>query len=112
MRNKLISTLIALSSAIALASPAAAGDRYHHYRGDNDRAIGFIAGFVLGKALSGGNHRYVAPRDRYYGGTSGYRQSERLSRRLSGRGERVGAGDYCPYRLAYNQWSGRYICVR
>ncbi len=110
MIASVLSILVATCFAITLASPAAAGDQHHRYRGDADRAmagvfVGAIAGAILGGiiATQPRHHNrvpYYDNNDRrgYYQQPrvhQDYRYSNVQKRKLWTNGQRIRGGDYC-----------------
>jgi hypothetical protein len=115
MRKQIIAVFAATIALLAMTPSAMSGERYHRQRLSPEEA--YVAGkavealgHILGAAIANSGRRnrtiiyYDAPRPRRHSGWTG--------RRLSGYGEVVGAGDYCPYRLYYSQYDGRYYCDR
>ncbi len=107
------SIVIAFTFAITLASPAAAGDQHYRSRDNADKALmGVVVGAFAGAILGG----IIASQPRHHNRVPYYdnndRRGQQNSRRLNGNGERAGAGQYCPHRLTYNQYNGRYYCTR
>lgn len=125
--RQLISILIACSLSAVVILPAGAADRYVLERRESDAALGLILGLAAGAIIAMDRHRerrfYREYRhhQREYRPRRWYRERDyrrdrrhRFHREYQGfdRGQRLSAGDYCPYRLYYHEGDGRYYCVR
>lgn len=109
--------VVAVLVSLAIIVPASAGE--YGNRGQNNSSIwfgfnngGFSVQLNSTPRVARPSYDYYeysnhSPSDNYYN----QRQAKpHTPSRLSGSGERILSGDYCPYRLAYQ--NGYYYCVR
>lgn len=110
--RQLVTILALVVASFALSPATASAANLVFGVGPN----GFIIGFMLDDQYDAKSYDYQPNRRQYnyggnqYAGDYNWRDESRDTRTLSGRGEAIGGGDYCAYRMEYH--NGRYYCVR